>query len=60
MLEKSEGRTQALPQEETSASLAIIATHLLEKSEGGTQALPQEDTTASLAIIACNALAGEV
>jgi hypothetical protein len=48
MLEKSEGHTHVLPQEDTSASLAIIAKHLLKKSEGGTHS-PYEDTRASCA-----------
>ena len=49
MLEKSEGLTHTLPQEDTSASLAIFATkHLLKKSEGGAHS-PYEDNRASSA-----------
>jgi hypothetical protein len=52
----SRDKALALPHEDTPASLASNATHLLEKSEGRTQALPQEDTPASHATNATHLL----
>jgi hypothetical protein len=48
----SSNKALAVPYEDTPASLALNATHMLEKSEGCIHALPQKDTSASLAIFA--------
>jgi hypothetical protein len=45
LLEKSEGQAQVWPHEDTQASLAQIANHVLEKFKGQTF-LPYEDTRA--------------